>query len=146
MVDKMDTRVLNELLRNSRRSYHQIAKTLDVSTGTVLNRIRNMESQEIIKGYSVILDHKKLGYEVTAITEVVISKGKLTETEKEIAKITNVCAVYDVTGRTDAIVVSKFKTIDELSNFIKYLLSLPHVDRTNTHTVLSTLKEDFRLI
>ena len=35
---------------------------------------------------------------------------------------------------------------EELSGFTKRLLALPYVERTNTHVVLTTVKEDFRII
>ncbi len=107
-------------------------------------RIRKMEQDGVIRGYSVILDYEKLGYEFTAITEITVSKGKLFETEKAIAQIPSTCAVYDVTGLTDAIVVAKFKSRDDLSGFTKGLLKMPFIERTNTHIVLSTNKEDFQ--
>ena len=64
----------------------------------------------------------------------------------EIAKIQNVCGVYDVTGLTDAIIVAKFKSREDLGAFTKKLLSLPYIERTNTHVVLTTVKENFRLL
>jgi DNA-binding Lrp family transcriptional regulator len=145
-LDEIDYRILDELLKDSRQSFREIARNVGVATGTVLTRIRNMEKLGIIKGYTVSLDHEKLGYELTVVVEITVSKGKLLEVDREIAKKPNVCAVYDVTGLTDAIVVAKFKTREELSKFTKSLLSLPHVERTNTHLVLTTIKEDFRLI
>ncbi|MEM3589695.1 MAG: Lrp/AsnC ligand binding domain-containing protein, partial [Candidatus Bathyarchaeia archaeon] len=66
--------------------------------------------------------------------------------EREVAKLPNACAVYDVTGDVDAIVIAKFKKREELSKFTKGLLALPFVERTNTHVILTTIKEDFRLL
>lgn len=93
-----------------------------------------------------MLDHEKLGYELTVVSEVTVSKGRLLEMENEIARLPNVCCVYDVTGLIDALVVAKFKNREELGNFTKRLLALPFVERTNTHVVLTTIKEDFRLL
>ena len=93
-----------------------------------------------------MLDHEKLGYELTVVTEITVAKGRLVETENEIAKISNVCGVYDVTGLTDAIIIAKFKSREDLGTFTKRLLTLPYVERTNTHVVLTTVKENFRLI
>ena len=111
-----------------------------------MSRIKKMEEDGLIKGYTVILDHEKLGYQLTVVTEITVSKGKLVETENEIAKIPNVCGVYDVTGLTDAIIVAKFKSREDLGAFTKKLLSLPYIERTNTHVVLTTVKENFRLL
>ena len=105
-----------------------------------------MESKGIVQRYSAILDNKKRGYGITAIVEVSAAKGRLTEMENSIAKIPSICAVYDTTGTADAILIGKFKHTDELSGFIKELLSLPSVERTSTHLVLNTIKEDFRLL
>lgn len=145
-IDELDERILDELLKNSRRSYNQLADHLGISTGTVLKRIKDMESDGIIQRYSAILDNRKLGYEITAIIEVAASKGKLAEMETSVAKLSGICAVYDTTGTADVILICKFKHTDELSGFIKQLLNMPSVERTNTHLVLNTIKEDFRLL
>lgn len=53
-----------------------------------------------IKGCSATLDHEKLGYELTVITEITVSKGKLLEMEREAVKMLNVRVVCDVAGLT----------------------------------------------
>lgn len=145
-LDAIDVEILKALVFDARLSSRQIAKQCNVSIGTVLTRIKRMENEGIIKGYSALLDHEKLGYELTAITEITVSKGRLLEVENEIARLPHVCCVYDVTGLTDAIIIAKFKTREELSKFAKRLLAIPYVERTNTHVVLTTIKEDFRII
>lgn len=145
-IDSLDRKILEIYLRDSRISSRDVAKKLGVATGTVLARKARMEKEKIVKAYTVALDSEKLGFELTAITEIAVSKGRLLEMEREIAKLPNVCAVYDTTGLTDAMVVAKFRNREELSNFTKTLLTLPFVERTNTHLVLTTVKEDFRVL
>jgi DNA-binding Lrp family transcriptional regulator len=145
-LNETDVKILQGLLEDARFSSRQIAKKVGVSVGTVLARIKKMERGGIIRSYSALLDHEKLGYELTVVTEITVSKGRLLETEKEIAKIPNVCSVYDVTGLTDAVIIAKFKGRADLGQFTKRLLALPYIERTNTHVVLNTLKEDFRLL
>ena len=144
-LDEIDRKLLKELLIDSKRSFRELAKSIGVAPATVINHVQRLESGGVIKDYSVRLDHERLGYELTVVTEIVVSKGKLLETDAEIAKIPNVCAVYDITGQTDAMVVAKFKTRSGLSDFTKKLLAMPYVERTNTHVVLTTVKEDFRM-
>ena len=145
-LNEVDKKILKALLEDARLSSRQIAKNVGVSTGTVLSRIKKMEEEGLIKGYSALLDHEKLGYQLTVVTEITVSKGKLVEMENEIAKTPNVCGVYDVTGLTDALVIAKFRTRDDLGHFTKRLLTLPYLERTNTHVVLTTVKENFQLI
>jgi len=145
-LDETDVKILKTLLSDARLSSRQIAKQCSVSIGTVLSRIKKMEKERIIKGYSALLDDEKLGYELMVVSEITVSKGRLLEMENEIARLPNVCCVYDVTGLIDAIIVAKFKNREELGKFTKRLLALPYVERTNTHVVLTTIKEDLRII
>jgi len=145
-LSETDKKILKNLLEDARFSSRQIAKNVGVSVGTVLSRIKKMEEAGLIKGYSVILDHEKIGYELTVVTEITVSKGRLVEMENEIAKVPGVCGVYDVTGLTDAVIIGKFKNREDLGKFTKHLLALPYIERTNTHVVLTTVKENFRLL
>lgn len=145
-LSETDIKILKALLEDARYSSRQIAKNVGVSVGTVLSRIKKMEDDGLIKGYSVILDHEKLGYQLTVVTEITVAKGKLVETEQELAKIPNVTGVYDVTGLTDAIIIAKFKSREDLGAFTKKLLALPYIERTNTHVVLTSVKENFKLL
>jgi DNA-binding Lrp family transcriptional regulator len=145
-LDETDVKVLRTLVSDARLSSRQISKGVGVSIGTVLARMKRMEKEGVIRGYTTVVDHEKLGYQLTALIEITVSKGRLLEMENEIAKMPNVCAVYDVTGLTDAFVIAKFKTREDLSAFAKRLLALPYVERSNSHIVLTTIKEDFRLV
>lgn len=145
-LDDIDKKVLAELLKNSNRSNREIAKAIGVSAATVINHIQRLESAGVITDYTVMLDFERLGYELTVIMEVTVSRGKLLETQEEIAKLPYVCGVYDVTGEIDSIVIAKFRNRSELSEFPKDLLAMEFVERTNTHVVLNTVKEDFRMI
>ena len=145
-LNETDKKILREYLKDARLSYREVARRVRVAVGTVMARTKRLETEGVIRGYTALLDHEKLGYELTAITEITVSKGKLVEMEREIARLPVVCTVYDVTGMTDALIIAKFRSREELSNFTKSLLSMPFVERTNTHIVLTTVKEDFRLL
>jgi len=145
-MDETDIKILKQVLSDARLSYRKIAEEIGVSPPTVLTRMQRLENNRIIKSYSAVLDHEKLGYDLTAIIELTAIKGKITEVERHISRFPNVCAVYDITGLTDMIIVAKFRNRKDLSDFVKKDLSLPFVDRTNSHIVLVTVKEDFRFL
>jgi DNA-binding Lrp family transcriptional regulator len=145
-LDEIDKKILAELLANSNRSNREIARAIGVSAATVINHVQRLESAGVITDYTIMIDFERLGFELTVIMEVTVSRGKLLETQEEIAKLPYVCGVYDVTGEIDSIVIAKFRNRRELSEFPKDLLSMEFVERTNTHVVLNTVKEDFRMI
>jgi len=132
-------------MSDARASFRQMAAQLGVSTSTVAAHMERLEREGVVTGYAARVDSEKLGYEITAVTEILVSKGKLLEMEREIAKLPGVCVVYDVTGEIDGVVIAKFRDREQLSRFTKGLLAMPFVERANTHVVLTTVKEDFRL-
>jgi DNA-binding Lrp family transcriptional regulator len=144
-LDETDVKILEALTLDARLSSRQVARQCGVSIGTALSRMKKLEKEGVIKAYSALLDHEKLGYELTIVSEITVSKGRLLEMENEIARLPNVCCVYDLTGMIDAVIIAKFRSRQDLSKFTKRLLALPYVERTNTHVVLTTIKEDFRL-
>lgn len=138
-------RILKNLLVDARLSSRQLAIKLGLSTVTILTRVKKMEQEKIIRGYTAMINHEKLGYDLTAIIEIYTKKGKMVEIEQDISTLENVCAVYDVTGESDSVIVAKFKNREDLSKFVKELSSRPNIDKTVTNVVLNTVKEDFRL-
>jgi len=143
-IDKIDEKILKILKVDARISARQLAIKLGMSTVTILSRIKKLENEKIIQGYTTIVDHEKLGYDLTVIIEIMAKKNIL-DIEEKLSKIDNVCGVYDITGNTDTIIVVKFKERHELSAFVKSLSSMTNVENTITHVVLNTAKEDFRL-
>ncbi len=143
-MDQIDEKILKNLMVDARVSARQLALKLGMSTVTILSRIKKLEKEKIIKGYTALIDHEKLGYDLTAIIEVVANKN-IVDIEEKLSKIDNVCAVYDITGNTDTVIIAKFKERSKLSEFVKSLSAMTNVDNTITHVVLNTTKEDFRL-
>ena len=144
-LDETDERILKNLLVDARQSARQLSLKLGMSTVTVLSRIKKLEKEKIIQGYTAIIDHEKIGYSLTAIIEIIAKNDKIMDIEDEISKFENVCGVYDITGSTDTIIIAKFKERNELSKFVKSLAVISNVENTITHVVLNTTKEDFRL-
>ena len=144
-LDSLDGKILKNLAVDARQSARQLALKLGVSTVTILSRMKKLEMEKIILGYTTTIDHEKIGYSLTAIIEIIAKNDKIADIEEELSKFENVCGVYDITGTTDTIIIAKFKERNELSTFVKGLTAIPNVENTITHLVLNTAKEDFRL-
>lgn len=61
-LDKTDLQIINQLNTNARRPYLEIAKNIKITPKTVITRIKNLERKNIIRGYSILLDHSKLSF------------------------------------------------------------------------------------
>lgn len=144
-LDDVDLKIVTLLQEDSRLSFNKIANKLGISVGTAYNRVKNLEAMGVLKGYTVTLDPFKLGFGLTAIIMVQVEGGHLTEVEQEIAKNTNVIAIYDITGEYDAAAITKFKDRLGLNDFVKSLLATPYVKRTVTSVALDIIKEEYRI-
>ena len=140
-IDKTDIDILKILSLDGRKSLRNIGEELKKSPVTIKKHIDELEEKGIIKDYSAKINYEKLGYDIIALIELTISKGKMLEVEKEIAQNPNVFGVYDVTGEYDAILLARFKKREALSELVKVINSNEYVVRTNTHLILNVIKE-----
>ena len=67
MVRFSDLELVKELQKNSKRSYVELAKLFNVTETAIRKRIKLLENKGIIKGYSIFVDAKKIGYNINAI-------------------------------------------------------------------------------
>ena len=97
-IEDLDIEILKILSVDGRKNKSSIAEELNRSPNTIIKHIQKLEEHKVIKNYEVQLDYEKLGYNIIAIIELTISKGKMLDVENKIAKIPNIFGVYDITG------------------------------------------------
>ena len=141
MLDEIDKKIIRVLEDDARTSLRKISELVKVSLGTVSNRVKKMEKNGVIKGYSVILDPDQIGWELNVVIGLRIQKGRLIEIQEKIAKDPRVHGVYDVTGDFDSMVIARAKNRKDLDDLSKNVLSIDGVERSITHLVLNTVKE-----
>ena len=140
-LDEIDRKLIEALMNNSRSSMRQLAAKLDVALGTIRNRLERLEKEGVIKGYNDVLDPAKVGWEMTVIVGLRITKGKMIDVQKRIAEDPRVFLVYDVTGDYDSFVIAKVQNTDDLNDLTKGVLTSKGIERSLTHVVLNTVKE-----
>lgn len=140
-IDSIDIQILKELQDDARKSLKEIAESVGVAEGTVYNRINKLKKAGVIKKFIPVIDYSLLGYDIIAVIGITAEGGYMVEIEKEIAKEKNVTAVYDVTGEYDILVVAKFKTRENLNEFVKKIAGMEKVMKTYTMLVLNVVKE-----
>jgi DNA-binding Lrp family transcriptional regulator len=144
-MDKLDEYIIKLLNTNARKSFRLIAKELKVSLSTISNRVKKLEQDEIIKGYIPIINLEKIGFDLTAAINIKLSHGKLLEVQKKIAEDNHVSTIYDITGDWDSLIIAHFKDRRDLNKFIKKILSMENVERSNTQMVLNIVKDEKRV-
>jgi Lrp/AsnC family transcriptional regulator for asnA, asnC and gidA len=140
-IDDLDKEILKMFAKNSRLSIRELARRLGVPHTTVRERVRRLEKDGIIQGYTVRIDYKRLGYMVTALILANVIGRRIVDVEEWLSSQPNVLAVYDITGEYDIALLASFRDIDELDSFVKEVLKNPWIKQTRTSIVFRKVKE-----
>lgn len=100
ILDEFDKKILLQLEKDGRKAYSEIAKFLNISNTMVHQRVNRMKRIGILKGAGIILDERKLGYEWSAFTGLVLQEDSdskaIIESLKQIPEVTE---CYYITGQ-----------------------------------------------
>ena len=78
-MDEVDTEIVDLLQADARLTQAQIAKKVGLSQPSVAERIRKLEEQQVVTGYTAKVDPRKLGKDITAFIGVNIEHPKYFE-------------------------------------------------------------------
>lgn len=146
-MDTMDYKILKCLQSNARNTASDISKEIHLSVSAVLERIRKMEKNDIIKNYTIIVDQKKLGNDMSALMEVSLEHPKFYESfTAAIKHNSNVVSCYYLTGDFDFMLKIFCKSSEHLERIHREIKSLEGVSSTKTHFVLKDVKNVFSVI
>jgi len=142
--DELDKRIIELLSTSSQGSYRQIAKTLDVHPSTLIQRVKNLESKGVIRGYRANIDYMKLGFEFMGVVNV--NASDVVAVQDEISRIPQVVSVFDVTGDSDCMAWIACIDREEFSSVVKKINAIEGVTRTNTSVIMDIRKDPFTYI
>tara|TARA_R110002012_G_scaffold81945_2_gene207388 strand:+ start:68579 stop:69058 length:480 start_codon:yes stop_codon:yes gene_type:complete len=132
-LDDIDHQILDMLIDNTRVPFTDIAKKLVISAGTVHVRVKKMEEAGIIKGSSLTLDYKKLGYAFIAYVGVFLQKTSQTKFVLErINEIPYVTVAHITTGKFNVFCKIRAKNTEHAKDVIFMIDDIEGVYRTET--------------
>jgi Lrp/AsnC family transcriptional regulator, leucine-responsive regulatory protein len=137
--DRIDTEILRLLRENGRRTLGDIGSSVGLSAPAVKRRINRLEQAGVIRGYTVVLDHAKLGRPLEAFAELRFSgRTRVGAIEDIGAAIPEVEAVFTIAGDPDALAWLRVRDVEDLKRVIDRLRSTGQVVGTKTLMVLGT--------
>lgn len=146
-MDKIDYKILKCLQSNARNKASAISNEIHLSVSAVLERIHKMEKSNVIKSYTIIVDQKKLGNDVSALMEVSLEHPKFYESFTQAIKCNpNIVSCDYLTGDFDFMIKIVCQSSDHLEKIHREIKSLEGVSATKTHFVLKNVKDIFSVI
>lgn len=146
-MDAVDYQILSCLKENSRANATAIGAKINLSTSAVIERIKKMEASKIIKQYTTVIDHEKIGKDITAFISVRLEHPKFNKTFGDIVKKNNqIVECHYITGDFDFMIKIVTGTSKGLEGILNYIKSINGVALTRTLVVLSTVKNEVSLL
>lgn len=140
-MDILDREILNCLQQNSREKASVISRKINLSVSAVLERIRKMEKQGVVLGYTVRVDKKKLGLGMQAIMEVSLEHPAYCDDFADmVCGISEIADCYYLNGDFDFILKLYAKDSEDLERIHKMIKDYKGVGKTRIYTVLKNIK------
>ncbi|TXE19022.1 Lrp/AsnC family transcriptional regulator [Psychroserpens burtonensis] len=119
-MDAIDTRIIEMLNKNARESFANIGKSVELSAPAVGNRVKHLEEKGIIRGYSLLLNHEKLGINTKAYIILKIHQSSTLRTAyNQIRCLPEVQRCDRITGEDSLCILGYFRDNKDLVNLLE---------------------------
>lgn len=136
-IDDIDIKILSELQKDSRLSIRELSKKVNLSPPSVTERVRRLEEEGIIEGYTIKINKKKIGFPIECIIRVTMKNGEYEKFKSFIANHNRSDFCYRVAGDACFIVKMSVSTLHEIEEFIN---EVSHYTSTSTTIVFSEVQ------
>jgi len=148
-IDNIDKKILDLLQDNGRITNAQLAKEVGLSPPPMLERVRKLEKNGIIRKYVALVDPKKLNRGTVAFVAVSLRFHRQDDIQEfviEIQKFPEVLECHHIAGEEDYLLKVIIRDIEEYEQFLREKLTrFSGISRIKTYFILNTLKQDTKI-
>ncbi|HXQ93136.1 MAG TPA: Lrp/AsnC family transcriptional regulator [Nitrososphaerales archaeon] len=138
LMDHIDERVISILREDSRKSFVEIAKQVNLSEAAIRRRVSNLIKSGIISKFTI---ETNVGPQANAISLLSVNPSFPTsEISNRLKKTKGVQSIYEITGEYDIAVIVGGSNIAEINGTIDEIRKLSGIDDTNTVVVLKVVR------
>jgi len=143
MLDTIDHQIIKLLQINGKTTIKEIANKLNLTTSPIFERIKRLEKEEIIKGYTALVDPKKVDKGQIVFCNISMpnyTDKNIKEFENKVGFMPEVLECYHFAGIVDYQMKVLVKDIDAYNKFLQKISSLPMVRVHSSVVVLRQIK------
>ncbi|AIQ36303.1 MULTISPECIES: Lrp/AsnC family transcriptional regulator [Paenibacillus] len=118
MLDPIDNHILQRLAQNSRISYTDLAKEVNLSSVAVKDRIDRLVNQGIIEQFSIVISAEKLGKKISAYLELEVEPAHLNHIVEVLKENERVAVLYEMTGPCILHIHILVENLEEMERFM----------------------------
>lgn len=148
-LDRIDRRILEVLQEDGRISNVALARQVNLTPTPCLERVRRLERDGYIRGYSARLDPELVGAGLLVFAEITLThtaRDVFREFRREALKLPQILDCHLVSGNFDYLIKARVRDMQEYREFLgEKLLSLPGVQGSRSYVVMEEVKESLSL-
>jgi Lrp/AsnC family transcriptional regulator, regulator for asnA, asnC and gidA len=145
-TDAIDDRILNLLMDDGRLSNREVARRLDISEGTVRQRLKKLEDAKAIR-IGAVVDPRRMGLEVTAMVLVSVEPSRLEGALDTFSRLSEVHYVASIMGQFNVLVLVTAESLQTLRLLINAQIErFTGVHRVDVRLVVGTRKHEYHII
>ncbi|MCW5925006.1 MAG: Lrp/AsnC family transcriptional regulator [Saprospiraceae bacterium] len=143
-IDASDRAILQLLQEDAFLTTKEIAARLNLTTTPVFERVKRLEKEGYIAGYTALLDRRKIGLAMLVLCEVSLKEHNrdfLLQFEAAVIDLPEVLECHHITGEYDYLLKVVVNDMDDYQRFIKEkLATLENIGRVQSHFVMTEVK------
>ena len=137
-ITPADELLLSLLREDARASTADIARKLGLSRTTVQNRIARLETQGVIRGYTVRVDDEYERSRIRAHILITLRPKQMPTVARTLQAMPEVRVLYSISGGHDLIALAVTPGVGEMDVLTDAIGAIDGVERTTTSIILST--------
>jgi len=144
-LDKFDLAILSVLQRDARASLQEVSAEVGLSTTPCWTRIKRMETEGVIQGYTVRIDPAAIGFAESVIVQVTLESHNdetLVAFGRMLEEIPEVIEAYLISGDYDYYIRIAVRDTRDYERLLRQkLYRIPGIRHSRSSFVLRTLKQ-----
>ena len=145
-LDSIDRQLIGFLRKNARAPVAWLSQKIGVSRATVQNRMKRLERQGIITGYTVIVTasaNEKLNT-IRAFMSIELEGNVSRKVRNKLLQESNVCAIHSTNGRWDMIIELVTNSLVEFDVVLKRVRSIDGIAGSETSILLTSERFEYQ--
>ena len=139
-IDDTDRELLALLRHDARMPVATLAAKLKVARGTVQNRMKRLERDGVIVGYTVRVKPQAEAHRIRALMTIVVEGNRGAEVLHALRGHPNVTGLHSTNGRWDLIAELRADTLEAFDRALGNIRLIDGIASTETSLLLSTHK------
>jgi DNA-binding Lrp family transcriptional regulator len=139
-MDDTDRQLISLLRKDARMNVAALATKLGVSRGTVSNRLRKLEDEQVITGFTVRLRPDAEPQGIRAWMGVQVDGNQTREVVAHLMGEPGLVALHDTNGRWDLLAELRAASTAELSQVLERVRLIKGIRHTETSILLASYR------